>query len=180
MNDTEHSVLAAADALIDAFAHHDREAYFAAFAPNASFVFHHVDAPLPSRDAYEALWREWEREQGFTVLGCESRDRHVQVLGDTAIFMHSVRTQIRTVAGADTLDERETIVFARAGHRWLAVHEHLSPMPIAIPVAASASSRASDASSVSGASNAPHACLASDATTANVASEQTVAAGAQA
>lgn len=133
MNDTEHHVLAAADALIDAFARHDREAYFAAFAPSASFVFHHVDTPLPSRDAYETLWRQWEREQGFTVLGCESRDRHVQVLGDTAIFTHSVRTRLRTVAGSDTLDERETIVFARAGHRWLAVHEHLSPMPVAIP-----------------------------------------------
>lgn len=133
MNDIEHQVLAAADALIDAFARHDREAYFAAFAPSASFVFHHVDTPLASRDAYERLWREWEREQGFAVLGCESRDRAVQCIGDTAIFTHSVRTRIRTVAGADTLDERETIVFARTGHRWLAVHEHLSPMPVRIP-----------------------------------------------
>ncbi|XQM27237.1 hypothetical protein ACNSZF_13125 [Burkholderia gladioli] len=42
MNPTEQQVLAAADVLIDAFARHDREAYFAAFAPEASFVFHHV------------------------------------------------------------------------------------------------------------------------------------------
>jgi ketosteroid isomerase-like protein len=135
MNDTERQVLAAADALIEAFARHDRDAYFASFASNASFVFHHVDTPLRTRADYEALWRDWEREQGFAVLGCESRDRDVQVLGDTAVFTHSVRTQLRTVAGADTLNERETIVFARAGHRWLAVHEHLSPMPVAIPTA---------------------------------------------
>jgi hypothetical protein len=45
------------------------------------------------------------------------------------IFTHSVRTRVRTHQGTDELVERETIVFARAGHRWLAVHEHLSPMP---------------------------------------------------
>ena len=129
MSDTERQVLEAADALIDAFARHDRDAYFAAFAPNASFVFHHVDTPLQSRAAYEALWREWERDQGFAVLGCESRERTVQSVGDAVIFTHSVRTRVRTHQGTDELDERETIVFARAGHRWLAVHEHLSPMP---------------------------------------------------
>lgn len=139
MNNTEREVLAAADALIEAFARHDRDAYFAAFAPNASFVFHHVDTPLRTRAEYEALWREWERDQGFAVLGCESRDRDVQLFGDTAIFTHSVRTQLRTVAGTDTLNERETIVFARAGHRWLAVHEHLSPTPAQIPKLASES-----------------------------------------
>ncbi|MBN3728143.1 YybH family protein [Burkholderia sp. Ac-20379] len=130
MNPTEQQVMAAADALIDAFGRHDREAYFAAFAPEASFVFHHVDAPLRSREAYAARWREWERDDGFAVLGCESRERAVQLAGDgVAIFTHAVRTTLRTRAGQDVLDERETIVFARAGQRWLAVHEHLSPAP---------------------------------------------------
>ncbi|MEK6425896.1 MAG: nuclear transport factor 2 family protein [Burkholderia gladioli] len=130
MNPTEQQVMAAADALIDAFGRHDREAYFAAFAPEASFVFHHVAAPLPTREAYAMRWREWERDDGFAVLGCESRERRVQLAGDgVAIFTHAVRTTLRTHAGQDVLDERETIVFARAGHRWLAVHEHLSPAP---------------------------------------------------
>lgn len=128
-NETERQVLAAADALIDAFGRHDRDAYFAAFAPHASFVFHHVADPLPTRDVYEALWRKWEHEDRFAVMQCESRDRHVMPLGDSAIFTHTVRTKISTRAGLDTLDERETIVFARAGQRWLAVHEHLSPLP---------------------------------------------------
>ena len=36
----EAAVLAAADSLITAFGHHDVERYFAAFRPDASFVFH--------------------------------------------------------------------------------------------------------------------------------------------
>jgi hypothetical protein len=123
-NETERQVLAAADRLIDAFGRHDRDAYFAAFAPHASFVFHHVADPLPTRDAYEALWRKWEHDDRFAVMQCQSRDRHVMPLGDSAIFTHTVRTLISTRAGLDTLDE-----FARAGQCWLAVHEHLSPLP---------------------------------------------------
>lgn len=124
---TETAVLAAADALIASFARHDRDAYFAAFAPHASFVFHHVSEALPTRAAYEALWRQWERDDGFAVLGCESSERAVQCLGDVAIFTHNVRTQVSTHAGRETLVERETIVFAREGAGWIAVHEHLSP-----------------------------------------------------
>ncbi|WP_246794057.1 YybH family protein [Burkholderia perseverans] len=130
MNPTEQQVMAAADALIDAFGRHDRTAYFAAFAPEATFVFHHVDVPLASRDAYERRWREWERDDGFAVHACESRERAVQLVGDdAAIFTHAVRTTLRTQAGEACLDERETIVFARRGERWLAIHEHLSPLP---------------------------------------------------
>jgi ketosteroid isomerase-like protein len=125
--DTETQVLAAADALIDAFARHERDAYFAAFAPDASFVFHHVSEPLPTRAAYEALWRQWEREDGFRVLGCESRARSVQCVGNVALFVHNVRTRVATHAGSETLDERETIAFAKRDGQWLAVHEHLSP-----------------------------------------------------
>jgi ketosteroid isomerase-like protein len=50
------------------------------------------------------------------------------VLGDAAVIVHDVVTDVETRAGAETLRERETIVFARQGDgRWLAVHEHLSP-----------------------------------------------------
>ncbi|MFM0160185.1 MULTISPECIES: nuclear transport factor 2 family protein [Paraburkholderia] len=131
MSTIEQQVILAADALIDAFGRHDRDAYFAAFAPQASFVFHHVAQELPSRDAYERLWRTWEHEDGFAVLGCESRNRAVQCVNDdVAIFTHSVCSKVSTGAGCQTLDERETIVFARTGRRWLAVHEHLSPAAV--------------------------------------------------
>jgi ketosteroid isomerase-like protein len=129
-------VLAAAGALVDAFGRHDTAAYFAAFRPDATFVFHTHPEPLASRAAYEELWASWEQD-GFRVLSCASSERSVQELGDVAVFSHRVATRVRlgaVVGGVaeaveEALDERETIVFARDGDRWLAVHEHLSPIP---------------------------------------------------
>jgi ketosteroid isomerase-like protein len=127
---TEADVLAAADGLVAAFGSHDVAGYFAAFSPDATFTFYTHPEPLRSRSAYEELWRSWEAD-GFRVLSCASSDRHVQALGDVAVFTHRVATRV-VLDGADQdLDERETIVFTRArdheGDRWLAVHEHLSP-----------------------------------------------------
>jgi ketosteroid isomerase-like protein len=130
MNPYEAEVFASADALISAFARHDSRAYFAAFAAYATFIFHNLDRTLSSRAEYEALWSQWEQEEGFKVLACHSRHRAVQVLGDVAIFTHAVETQM--LMGGETLSnhERETIVFARgADGGWRAVHEHLSPQP---------------------------------------------------
>ena len=127
---TERSLLSAAQRLIDAFARHDTKAYFDAFAPEASFIFHTTSTLLHSRADYERLWHEWERELGFHVLRCDSSDQTVQLLGDVGIFHHRVHTHLQTHDGQVELDERETIVFARhADGHWLAVHEHLSPTP---------------------------------------------------
>jgi uncharacterized protein (TIGR02246 family) len=125
----EHEVRDAARQLVEAFAAHDTAAYFGCFAPDATFVFHSHDAPLRDRDAYRQLWNGWEQD-GFRVLGCTSSDQHVQVLDDDhAVFTHRVRTTVRDAQGQDELDERETIVFRRRPDgRWLAVHEHLSPI----------------------------------------------------
>jgi ketosteroid isomerase-like protein len=122
------SVLAAAAALVEAFGRHDVEAYFAAFDPDATFVFYTHPTPLRSRAEYELLWRSWEQD-GFRVLSCASSDQHVQELGDVAVFTHRVATRVRFGADEESLDERETIVFTRSGDGWLAVHEHLSPAP---------------------------------------------------
>jgi ketosteroid isomerase-like protein len=121
-------VLATAASLVHAFGHHDVDTYFAAFRPDATFVFHSHPQPLRSRAAYEELWREWERD-GFRVLACTSSDQQVQVVEDVAVFTHRVATRVRFGADEESLDERETIVFVREGSRWLAVHEHLSPVP---------------------------------------------------
>ena len=124
-------VLAAAADLVDAFGRHDTAAYFAAFRPDATFVFHSHPEPLRSRAAYEELWRRGEAD-GFAVLGCTSSEQHVQPLGggDVAVFTHRVATRVRPAEDEpeERLDERETIVFARDPDvGWLAVHEHLSP-----------------------------------------------------
>jgi ketosteroid isomerase-like protein len=124
-------VLAAAGRLVDAFGRHDTAAYFAAFGPDASFVFHSHPEPLRSRAAYEELWATWERD-GFRVLSCSSSEQTVQDLGDVAVFTHRVATRVRPGGPEsleEALDERETIVFVRDGDGWLAVHEHLSPVP---------------------------------------------------
>ena len=127
----EEQVLAAADALVEAFASHDTAAYFAAFAPEPTFVFHTHPEPLSSRAAYEELWSRWEREDGFRVLSCRTGERRVSVLtDDVAVLTHRVHTLVRAAGVEETLDERETIVFRRDGSgRWRAVHEHLSPTP---------------------------------------------------
>ena len=133
MRDPRHErvhdeVLDAARQLVAAFAAHDTAAYFASFAPDATFVFHTHDRPLFGREDYRELWAGWE-EDGFRVVSCASSEQHVQVLGeDAAVFSHRVHTTVRTGEVEESLDERETIVFRReADGRWLAVHEHLSP-----------------------------------------------------
>jgi ketosteroid isomerase-like protein len=127
---TEPAVLAAADDLVAAFAATDTAAYFAAFAPDATFCFHSEPARLDDRAAYEALWKSWLAD-GWRVVACESSDRLVQLVGDTAIFTHTVRTTVRpeTDAPEESYTERETIVFTAGAEGLLAVHEHLSPVP---------------------------------------------------
>jgi ketosteroid isomerase-like protein len=125
----EGAVLRAAADLVAAFGAHDTAAYFAAFAPEATFVFHTTPERLSDRAAYQRLWRRWEQEDGFHVHGCESRDGTVQVLGDAAVFVHDVTTDLELGGARETVRERETIVFERRGSQWLAVHEHLSPRP---------------------------------------------------
>jgi ketosteroid isomerase-like protein len=123
---------AAADDLVAAFAAHDRRAYFAAFAPEATFLFHSSPELLDSRLAYETEWASWETE-GFHVEGCASRDRRIDIVAPgVAVLTHRVRTRL---AGVDDVQrERETIVFVRgADGIWRAVHEHLSPDPDPTP-----------------------------------------------
>ena len=121
-------VLAAAAKIVDDFGNHRTAAYFSGFSADATFMFHTHSERLESRSAYEALWAKWETEDGFKVHGCRSSNQLVQVLGeDTAVFTHLVSSDIEFAGEVSTVEERETIVFARVGGSWLAVHEHLSP-----------------------------------------------------
>ncbi len=122
-------VIAAAAAIVAAFGRHDPKAYFALFAPDATFVFYTTPQRLNSRAEYEAEWANWEKNDAFRVRSCRSKDPRVQVFGDVAVFSHSVRTELSTKQGDNTVLERETIVFHRRGGRWVGVHEHLSPDP---------------------------------------------------
>jgi Ketosteroid isomerase homolog len=121
-------IRAAADSIVAAFGRQDSAGYFSRFAPEASFIFHTTARRLNGRAEYEAEWQSW-KSAGFRVRSCRSSDQRVQVFGDVAIFTHSVRTEVTTREGDDTLVERETIIFQRQNDRWQAVHEHLSPQP---------------------------------------------------
>lgn len=127
---TETTVLAAADRLVAAFAATDTAAYFGSFRPDATFCFHTEKSRLDDRAAYEAIWASWLAD-GWRVLDCVSSDRRVQLLGETAIFTHTVRTTVRpaTSAPEESYVERETIVFVDGPDGLLAVHEHLSTIP---------------------------------------------------
>lgn len=127
MNSTD-SVLAAAAKIVDDFGHHRTADYFAGFAADATFMFYTHTERLESRAAYETLWAKWESEDGFKVHGCRSSHQKVQLIGDdAAVFTHLVSSDIEFGGEVSTVEERETIVFAKHGDHWLAVHEHLSP-----------------------------------------------------
>jgi ketosteroid isomerase-like protein len=125
----DDEVRRAAEALVSAFGHGDLEAYFACFAADATFLFHTTDRLLTSTDDYRHEWARWVAQDGFQVLDCSTDDTVIQVLGDTAVLTHRVRTTVSTHEGTEVLRERETIVFTRRDGRWSAVHEHLSPDP---------------------------------------------------
>ena len=126
----DDEVRRAAEALVSAFGSGDLDAYFGCFADDATFLFHTTDRLLTSTEAYRREWARWAAEDGFRVLDCTTTDSVVQVLGETAVLTHRVRTTVATDEGESVLHERETIVFARQDDgRWLAVHEHLSPAP---------------------------------------------------
>jgi len=121
----EADALSAVDRIIDNFAHHRRDAYFAGFAPDATFLFHNVDHRLESRQAYETLWADWESE-GFQVLSCSSTNRRIQLFGSIAVFSHDVETKVKLAGVAETSRERESIVLGLIDGVWLGIHEHLS------------------------------------------------------
>lgn len=122
-------VIDSSRAIIAAFGSDDPDTYFQLFDPEATFIFHNTPRRLENRAAYQQEWASWRRDLGFRVRSCTSSDQRVQLFDDVAILTHLVRTEISTNQGDATLQERETIVFHRRDGRWIAVHEHLSPLP---------------------------------------------------
>ena len=128
-NDDIDHVQAAATHLIECFAAFDGDAYFACFAPEATFLFHPTNRLLGSRAEYEQEWAGWV-DTGFEVVSCTTHDQRIDlVTPDVAVFTHRVLTTVSDADGIHDLVERESIVFRRElSGAWLAVHEHLSPM----------------------------------------------------
>lgn len=126
---TESDVRAAADAIVRAFAATDTDAYFRAFAANATFIFHPEASRLNARSEYESRWNEWLAD-GWRVTSCSSTDPLIQRFPGGAVFSHTVRTSTMSDQGPDRYTERETIVFQVTDDGSLiAIHEHLSTVP---------------------------------------------------
>lgn len=128
MSEIEDVKRAAAELVAHFGASHVFE-YFQCFRESADFIFYTHTERLPTRKAYQDLWRSWEEGIDFKVLSCISTEQSVYLVrNDVAIFSHNVCTSISTVDGQSTVLERETIVFELVSGRWLAIHEHLSPI----------------------------------------------------
>jgi ketosteroid isomerase-like protein len=122
-------VLQQAAHLVSCFAQHDFDKYFECFADDAVFIFHTSNNVLRNKAEYQKEWKKWEQEWGFKVESCKSTNQIVQLFNDVAIFSHTVDTTLNTSDGKKSFTERETIVFQFQNDKWIAVHEHLSPMP---------------------------------------------------
>ncbi len=121
-------VLAAAAKIVEDFGNHRTADYFSGFSEDASFIFYTHTERLNSRHDYEILWAKWESDDGFKVHACRSSNQLVQLVGeDAAVFTHLVSSDIEFAGEVSTIEERETIVFARVEQAWVAIHEHLSP-----------------------------------------------------
>ncbi|WP_461173316.1 nuclear transport factor 2 family protein [Arthrobacter sp. Z1-9] len=130
---TDEEVLAAASAIVEAFAATDTDRYFALFAEDATFVFHSEPTALGSRSDYAELWQGW-LASGWRVVTCQSTNPLVTAFPGGAVFVHEVATTVETGEGQASYKERESIIFARIEDGSLvAVHEHLSPFPAAAP-----------------------------------------------
>ena len=125
----EQGVLQTAAHLVSRFAAHDFDGYFSCFDENTVFIFHTSPHVLVSKSEYQKEWRSWEKEWGFKVEACMSSNQRVQLFDSVAIFSHDVATTLSTNDGEKSFKERETIVFQQISGKWIAVHEHLSPMP---------------------------------------------------
>ena len=125
----EQGVLQQAAHLVSCFAQHDFDKYFECFADDAVFIFHTSNNVLRNKAEYQKEWKKWEQEWGFKVESCKSTNQLVQLFNDVAIFSHTVDTTLNSSDGKKSFTERETIVFQFQNDKWIAVHEHLSPMP---------------------------------------------------
>mgnify|MGYP006272392089 CR=1 FL=1 len=115
--------------LVSCFAQHDFEKYFECFAEDTVFIFHTTKDVLKNKSEYQKEWKSWEKDWGFKVKSCQSSNQIVQMFDDVAIFSHTVDTTLNSTDGEKSFTERETIVFKFQDNKWIAVHEHLSPMP---------------------------------------------------
>jgi ketosteroid isomerase-like protein len=124
----ENDVLVAYERLVSAF--REGRDKFGSFADEATIV--DGGRWFASLGKYRAGWDAWRERVGDVAVpvSVETQVLSLQMLGDTAVLVHSIESRERTDTGEETEREIETIVFGRQlDGRWLIVHQHLSPQP---------------------------------------------------
>jgi ketosteroid isomerase-like protein len=124
----ENEVLEAYGRLVSAF--REGRSKFGSFADEATIV--DGGQWFGSLAEYRAAWDAWVEKMGHLPVptSVETQVLSLQVLGDTAVLVHSIESREQTDAGEETEREIETIVFARQRDGlWLIVHQHLSSLP---------------------------------------------------
>jgi ketosteroid isomerase-like protein len=124
----EKEVLAAHARLVSAF--REGRDKFGSFADEATIV--DGGRWFGSLAEYRSAWEAWTEKMGHLPVpeSVETRVMSLQMLGDTAVLVHSIESRERTDAGEEMEREIESIVFGRQPDgRWLIVHQHLSPQP---------------------------------------------------
>ena len=119
----EKDVLEACERLVSAF--REGRDKFGSFADQATIV--DGGRWFGSLAEYRSAWDAWKEKIGHLPIpaSVETRVMSLQMLGDTAVLVHSIESRERT--DAETEREIETIVFGRQpGGRWLIVHQRLS------------------------------------------------------
>jgi ketosteroid isomerase-like protein len=124
----ENEVIEAYERLVSAF--REGRDKFGSFAAEATII--DGGRWFGSLAEYRAGWDAWVEKMGHLPVpaSVETQVLSLQVLGDTALLVHSIQSREQTDAGEETEREIETIVFARQPDgRWLIVHQHLASLP---------------------------------------------------
>jgi ketosteroid isomerase-like protein len=124
----ENEVLEAYERLVSAF--REGRDKFGSFADEATIV--DGGRWFGSLAAYREAWEAWKDSIGHLPVpsSVETRVVSLQMLGDTAVLVHSIDSREGDDPGEETEREIETVVFSRQpGGSWLIVHQHLSARP---------------------------------------------------
>jgi len=105
----------------------DLDAYFAGFAPDATFVFHDEERRLESPGEYRALLEERIAGSGLRFLDRRRSEVRVQRWEDGAVVSFLDEATYEWEGDRETTRGRASWVLRREGGRWVVVHVHISP-----------------------------------------------------
>jgi ketosteroid isomerase-like protein len=121
----ENEVLEAYEQLVSAF--REGRDKFGSFADDATIV--EGGRWFGSLAEYRAAWDAWTEKMGHLPVpaSVETRVISLQMLGDTAVLVHSIESRERTDAGEETERDRDDRV--RSAARRSVAHRASAPFP---------------------------------------------------